>query len=76
MRVAVHHQQLASVGRRFCTLNLIDEINCEVLGIGADLFLLATCAVRLLAQLVERCSRYEKLRFGNGPEVISATLGV
>jgi len=62
-------------GRRFRTLNVIDDFNRQVLGIEVDFSLPAVRVVRLLAQLVEQHGRPEKLRCDNGPEFISAALG-
>ncbi len=62
-------------GRRFRTLNVINDFNRQVLGIEVDFSLPATRVVRLLARLVEQHGRPEKLRCDNGPEFISAVLG-
>jgi putative transposase len=61
-------------GRRFRTLNVIDDFNRQVLGIEVDFSLPATRVVRLLAHLVEQHGRPKKLRCDNGPEFISAAL--
>lgn len=61
-------------GRRFRTLNVLDDFNRQVLGIEVDFSLPATRVVRLLGQLVEQHGRPEKLRCDNGPEFISAVL--
>ena len=47
-------------GRRFHTLNVIDDFNRQVLGIEVDFTLSATRVMRLLAQLVEQYGRPEK----------------
>ncbi len=62
-------------GRRFRTLNVLDDFNRQVLGIEVDFSLPAGRVVRLLAQLVEQHGRPAKLRCDNGPEFISAALG-
>lgn len=62
-------------GRRFRTLNVIDDFNRQVLGIEGDFSLPATRVVRLLAQLVEQHGPPMQLRCDNGPEFISAALG-
>ena len=61
-------------GRRFQTLNVIDNFNREVLGIEVDFCLPAVRVGRLLAQLVTQHGRPAKLRCANGPELISITL--
>ena len=61
-------------GRRFRTLNVIDDFNREVLGIEVDFSLPAGRVVRLLAQLVTQHGRPAKLRCDNGPELISSAL--
>ena len=61
-------------GRRFRTLNVIDDFNREVLGIEVDFSLPAVRVVRLLAQLATQHGRPAKLRCDNGPELISTAL--
>lgn len=61
-------------GRRFRTLNVIDDFNRQVFGIEVDFSPPASRVVRLLAQLVAQHGRPEKLRCDNGPEFISAML--
>ena len=61
-------------GRRFRTLNVIEDWNREVLGIEVDFSLPAARVVRLLAQLVERHGPPQRLRVDNGPELISQAL--
>ena len=61
-------------GRRFRTLNVIDDFNRQVLGVEVDFCLPATRVVRLLTQLVEQYGRPAKLRCDNGPELISSAL--
>lgn len=61
-------------GRRFRTLNVIDDFNREVLGIEVDFSLPASRVVRLLGHLVAQHGRPTKLRCDNGPELISRAL--
>ena len=61
-------------GRRFRTLNGIDDFNREVIDIEVDFSLLAVRVVRLLDQLATQHGRLNKLRCDNGPELISSAL--
>ena len=61
-------------GRRFPTLNVVEDWNREVLGIEVDFSLPAARVVRLLAQLVERHGPPARLRVDNGAELISQAL--
>jgi len=61
-------------GRRFRTLNVIDDYNRQVLGIEIDFSLPATRVVRLLERLIEQYGRPSQIRSDNGPEFISSTL--
>jgi len=61
-------------GRRFRTLNVVEDWNREVLGIEVDFSLPAARVVRLLTQLVERHGAPQRLRVDNGPELISQAL--
>jgi putative transposase len=63
-----------SDGRRFRTLNVIEDWNREVLGLEVDFSLPAARVVRLLTRLVERHGRPGQLRVDNGPEFISKAL--
>jgi putative transposase len=58
-------------GRRFRTLNVVEDWNREVLGIAVDFSLPATQVVALLAQLVSRHGVPARIRVDNGPERIS-----
>lgn len=58
-------------GRRFRTLNVVEDRNRQVLGIEVDFSLPAARVVRLLTQLVERHGAPQRLRVDNGPELIS-----
>lgn len=61
-------------GRRFRTLNIIDDFNREGLAIEVDLSLPATRVVRCLEQVLEWRGKPTFIRVDNGPEYISATL--
>ena len=61
-------------GRRFRTLNVVEDWNRELLGIEVDFSLPAARVVRLLAQLVDRHGPPARLRVDNGPELISHAL--
>lgn len=61
-------------GRRFRTLNVVEDWNRELLGIEVDFSLPAVRVVRLLAQLIERHGPPAQLRVDNGPEFISQAL--
>ena len=61
-------------GRKFRTLNVIDDYNREALGIEVDYSLPAQRVTRLLDRLVECYGKPERLRSDNGPEFISQAL--
>lgn len=61
-------------GRRFRTLNVVEDWNREVLGIEVDFSLPAARVVALLTQLVARHGTPAQLRVDNGPELISHAL--
>ncbi|MBC8084207.1 MAG: transposase family protein [Hymenobacter sp.] len=61
-------------GRRFRTLNVVEDWNREVLGIEVDFSLPAARVMRLLTQLIERHGPPQRLRVDNGPEFISHAL--
>lgn len=61
-------------GRRFRTLNVIEDWNREVLGLEVDFSLPAARVVRLLEALAERYGPPQRLRVDNGPEFISQAL--
>ncbi len=61
-------------GRRFRTLNVVEDWNREVLGIEVDFSLPATRVVALLTQLVRRHGIPARIRVDNGPELISQVL--
>lgn len=61
-------------GRRFRTLNVLDDYNRELLGVEIDFSLPASRVVQVLTRLVECYGRPAQLRTDNGPEFISAKL--
>lgn len=61
-------------GRRFRTLNVLDDYNRQALGIEIDYSLPAGRVVRLLQRLIDAYGKPTKLRCDNGPEFISAIL--
>ena len=61
-------------GRRFRTLNVVEDWNREVLGIEVDFSLPAMRVVALLTQLVRRHGVPTRIRVDNGPELISQEL--
>lgn len=65
--------QLAD-GRRFRTLNVLDDFNREGLAIEVDFSLPSMRVVRCLNQIIEWRGKPDNIRVDNGPENISATL--
>lgn len=61
-------------GRKFRTLNVIDEGTRECLAIEVDTSLPAERVVRVLKQLKRDRGLPKQIRLDNGPELISATL--
>lgn len=61
-------------GRKFRTLNIIDDYNRRVLAIEADTSLPALRVIRVLEQLKEARGLPQMIRVDNGPEFISAKL--
>lgn len=61
-------------GKRFRTLNIIDESTRECLAIEVDTSLPASRVVRVLEQLKAERGLPSQIRLDNGPELISATL--
>ena len=59
-------------GRRFRTLNVLDDYNRQLLGVEVDFSLPAARVVQVLTRLVECHGRPAQLRTDNGPEFISA----
>ena len=61
-------------GRRFRTLNVLDDYNRELLGVEIDFSLPASRVVQMLTRLVDCYGCPAQLRTDNGPEFISARL--
>ncbi len=61
-------------GRRFRTLNVLDDYNREALGVEVDYSLPAKRVIRFLEQLLESYGKPDCLRCDNGPEFISTAL--
>jgi putative transposase len=61
-------------GRRFRTLNVLDDYNWQLLGVEIDFSLPAARVVQVLTRLLECYGRPAQLRADNGPEFISARL--
>ncbi len=54
-------------GRRFRTLNVLDDYNREALGVDVDYSLPAKRVIRFLEQLIESYGKPSCLRCDNGP---------
>lgn len=63
-------------GRKFRTLNLIDDFNREILAIEIDTSLPALRVVRVLEQTIKWRGKPKRIRVDNGPEFISTTLAL
>lgn len=63
-------------GRKFRTLNLMDDYNREILGIEVDTSLPAERVVRVLDQIIDWRGIPQRIRVDNGPEFISSKLGL
>lgn len=61
-------------GRKFRTLNIIDDFNREVLALEADTSLPARRVVRVLERVIAERGKPQGIRVDNGPEFISSTL--
>lgn len=61
-------------GRRFRTLNVVDDFNREALAIEIDLNIPAQRVVRVLYRIVANRGYPLKMRMDNGPELLSLTL--
>ena len=61
-------------GRRFRTLNVLDDYNRELLGVEIDFSLPASRLGQVLTRLVECHGCPTQLRTDNGPEFVSAKL--
>ena len=63
-------------GRKFRTLNLLDDYNREILSIEVDTSLPAERVVRVLNQVIDWRGIPRRIRVDNGPEFISSKLGL
>ena len=63
-------------GRKFRTLNLMDDYNREALAIEVDTSLPAERVIRVLDQITEWRGKPKSIRVDNGPEFISSALGL
>jgi putative transposase len=61
-------------GRRFRTLNVLDDYNRQLLGVEIDFSLPAARVVQTLTRLVEYHGCPAQLRTDNGPKFINASL--
>jgi putative transposase len=67
-------RDVSTDGRRFRTLNVLDDYNRELLGVEVNFFLPASRVVQVLTRLVECYSSPAQLRTSKGPEFSSAKL--
>lgn len=63
-------------GRKFRTLNLMDDYNREALAIEVDTSLPAERVIRVLEQVTSWRGKPKRIRVDNGPEFISSALGL
>ncbi|EGU32216.1 ISxcC1 transposase [Vibrio sp. N418] len=61
-------------GRRFRTLNIVDDFNREALAIEIDLNLPALRVIRTLERLIAWLGTPSKIRVDNGPEFIAMAI--
>ena len=61
-------------GRRFRTFNVMDDYNREALRIEIDTSLPAARVIRALEELIEWRGKPQRLRWDNGPELVSVAL--
>ena len=62
-------------GRKFRTLNIIDDYNREALAIEAKFSFTSHMVTTLLNNLIKEKGKPERIRVDNGPEFIAAILG-
>ncbi|VWB56200.1 integrase catalytic subunit [Burkholderia stagnalis] len=67
------HDQLAD-GRSIQLFNVIDGFNREAIGIEIDFSLPSERVIRALRQIISWCGRPKAIRYGNGPEYLSAAI--
>lgn len=63
-------------GRKFRTLNLLDDFNREALAIEIDTSLPAERVIRILEQTIQWRGKPQRIRVDNGPEFISSKLSL
>jgi putative transposase len=68
------HDSLSN-GRKFRTLNIIDDYNREVLAIQAYLSIGSKLVTDVLSEVIRENGKPQVIRVDNGPEFISSTLG-
>lgn len=68
------HDALSN-GRKFRTLNIIDDASREVLAIDAHLSIGSKMVTDILSQIIHDRGKPSIIRVDNGPEFISSTLG-
>ena len=61
-------------GRKFRTLNIIDDYNREALAIEIDFSIGGAGVVRVLEEIIDWRDKPEEIRMDNGPEFLSAVL--
>lgn len=61
-------------GRAFRLLNVLDDFNCEGLGIEVDISLPAECVIRSLSRIIERRGKSGSIWVDNGPEYVGGRL--
>ena len=67
------HDQLED-GRTFRLFNVIDDFNCEAIGMEVDFSLPSERVIRELKQIISWRGKPEVIRCDNGPEYISAAI--
>lgn len=67
------HDQLKD-GRSIRLFNVIDDYNCEALGIEVDFSLPSARVIRSLEQIIEWRGKPLAIRCDNGPELVSTAI--